>query len=187
MDAMSYDSAEDAALFLSHLMTGLLREALIVLELPSESTTAFLKTLKEDLDPGLLITPTPIGAELFWWAYGRGDLPISRFFDETVECLPLDELSVGDGAFAVPQQTEDDLAATARQLETTYELVMKLMEMKRQEPDHEHTPEIVDVRAIFSGDHENRREGVALKRRCGCGFESVEEDWDSTAANFQKY
>jgi hypothetical protein len=83
--AMEFSEKENIDVVLTHAVIGLERERLI------DNTYDFghvdhLKPKYRDADsPGILVRPSSFGVELFHWAFGRGDIPISRFLDPTVE------------------------------------------------------------------------------------------------------
>lgn len=83
LTAMEFTAAENADIILSHVMFGLTREDLI--ESPfqfgkQEHVRQFYAAAKSG---GILFAPSALGVELFLWAHGRGDLPMSAILDPT--------------------------------------------------------------------------------------------------------
>jgi len=74
-----------------HVMFGLRREELVEGSFSFGSRDFLQKYYPAAPGPGFLISPSPLGAELYLWAHGKGTIPVARFFDPT---LKLPEISV---------------------------------------------------------------------------------------------
>ena len=75
--AMEFSPQEDVQVLLSHAIVGLVKESLI------EENFVLGPNVHQG-NAGILFQPSAVGAELFLWAYGRGDLHIANFLDPEV-------------------------------------------------------------------------------------------------------
>lgn len=79
--AMEFSEKENALVLLPSIMSGLARESLIGrdFEIIGGEKTAYCG------GNGLVFQPTALGAELFLWAHGKSDLPLTEFFNKENE------------------------------------------------------------------------------------------------------
>ncbi len=83
--AMAYEEGEEESVLNAHVFFGLGAEGLIEdsvqygLPADIQKLHAFVK------GPGAVVTPTPLGAELYLWAHGRGDMSPKDFLDPRLE------------------------------------------------------------------------------------------------------
>ncbi len=82
--AMEFVRGENVPAILSHVMFGLSHEALIA-ETFMYGNEESLRTLYRGADaPGIVISPSGLGVELYLWAHGRGDLTPVAILDPTI-------------------------------------------------------------------------------------------------------
>jgi hypothetical protein len=77
--AMEFSGGENAELITSHVMFGLSREDLIEGMFMFGSPGTLRSSYPQADTNGILFAPSALGAELFLWAHGRGDVRIAEF------------------------------------------------------------------------------------------------------------
>jgi hypothetical protein len=95
--AMEFTSAGNLGTIISHPMFGLVRENLIenTFELgPLEHIRSRFAAAEQ---PGILITPSALGVELYLWAHGLGDSPLNAILDPRVEFSSAIRISTAPG------------------------------------------------------------------------------------------
>lgn len=78
--AMDFSENEDVNILLSHIMFGLAREGIIEDNFKFGSKESMQRTFKNAPTEGIIFQPSPLGIELFLWAYGKSDLTNEDFF-----------------------------------------------------------------------------------------------------------
>lgn len=79
--AMEFDGQENVEVLWDHIMFGLAKESLIDDFFYSGDKEYIKQFFGKAPGPGIIFQPSPLGIELFLWAYGKGDLPIKEFFN----------------------------------------------------------------------------------------------------------
>ncbi len=64
---------------MAHVIWGLSKENLIF-HFSYGNVEHIQKQFKQAKEPGILLSPTKIGTELFMWAYGHGQIDTNDFF-----------------------------------------------------------------------------------------------------------
>jgi hypothetical protein len=84
-ESMNFDEYENGRILRTHIINGLAREGLIgdSFAYGDPSETRYL--YKRAVSPGVVIGPSPLGVELFYWAHGKCDLPVSRFCNSDIQ------------------------------------------------------------------------------------------------------
>ena len=77
--ALQLTPEENFEAIAQHVLFGLSREGLIEDEFRMGNEELIRQSFPEAEGPGLLITPSALGVELFHWAHGLGHLPIADF------------------------------------------------------------------------------------------------------------
>jgi hypothetical protein len=93
--AMDYQPSEDAERLTSHVLWGLAKEQLIGHFI--SGSAELLRRMKSSVPgDGIVMTPTPVGAELFLWAHGRADLPLKALLDCDIDQSSLSSVILPD-------------------------------------------------------------------------------------------
>lgn len=83
--AMEFSEKEDLWTILSHTIWGLIREGLLLNEFEMGNLEHIRSHYPGADQPGILLIPSFLGAELYLWAHGRGDLHPSVIFDRELK------------------------------------------------------------------------------------------------------
>ena len=83
--AMEFSAKEDAVVILNHVMFGLAKENLIEPSFHFGSADYMSKQYGDRASAGIVFAPSALGAELFLWAYGRGDVNVTRFLEPDIK------------------------------------------------------------------------------------------------------
>ena len=97
VDAMEFSEKEDFHVVLTHAIIGLARESLIDSNYNFGLDDHLKAYYSAAPGPGILVRPSSFGVELFHWAHGRGDMPIHRFLDRTIEFRSNIEIRMTNG------------------------------------------------------------------------------------------
>jgi hypothetical protein len=105
--AMEFSEKEDFYVFLSHAIIGLAKESLI----DSNYNFGMVDPLNGENnpapEPGILVRPSSFGVELFHWAHARGDVPVHRFLEPTVEFRSNIEIKTVAGSHGMMHKGND--------------------------------------------------------------------------------
>lgn len=94
--AMDFTHAENVDTIVSHVMHGLQMRDLFSGERWHYGDVTDVFEAAET--PGIIVAPSNVGAELYLWAYGRGDLGLGSFLDESVALPLLEDITILPGA-----------------------------------------------------------------------------------------
>lgn len=94
--AMEFSPKEKPYIILQHVMFGLAKEGLIEPDFLFGSKENLIsnyrgtkeqitKALEEESGNGIIFMPSPLGVELFHWAYGKGDIPVDDFLKPEIK------------------------------------------------------------------------------------------------------
>lgn len=82
--AMEFGKGENVSAIVGHVLFGLSREALIEEAFRFGSAEHLRAEYIAADSPGILFAPSALGVELYLWAHGGGDLPLTAILDPTV-------------------------------------------------------------------------------------------------------
>jgi hypothetical protein len=83
--AMAYEQGEIESVLNAHVFFGLAAEGLVEDSVQYGMPEDIRKLHAFVNGPGAVVTPTPLGAELYLWAHGRGDMSPKDFLDPRLE------------------------------------------------------------------------------------------------------
>lgn len=100
---MEFEKGETPSIILAHSVVGLVSESLLGDYYQFGSHDYIKRHFPEAPSAGLMVEPSTLGVELFYWAHGLGDIPVGAFlqptikFDSTIELAsPKGVRSLGD-------------------------------------------------------------------------------------------
>ena len=97
--AMEFSDKENLQTILQHVMFGLLREGLIEQDFTFGPAEEMKRHVGETATSGILFKPSALGVELFYWAYGKGDIGIERFLEPTITFVSGVKINTAPGFF----------------------------------------------------------------------------------------
>lgn len=84
--------SENPNTLIPHIIHGLVREELIEDAFRYGGAEHVQKELPDITEGGLLLTPCPLGVELYLWAYGKGNLTCEALLDQNTTFKPLPDI-----------------------------------------------------------------------------------------------
>jgi hypothetical protein len=105
--AMEFGPGERLEVLLGHVMFGLVRETLIDNSFAFGPPNEIQMLYPQAGEPGLVISPSPLGVELFLWAHGRGDLAANAILNAAIELRAETKMNTSPGCRSVnfPERT----------------------------------------------------------------------------------
>lgn len=113
-EGMAFSVSEDRKALLGHSVAGLVREGLVDNGPLFGEEEVLRSSFFGVSGPGIVVGPSLLGAELFLWAHGRGDVASEEFLDSDVSVDNTTGLDAPDGAVIVekrPTRAEGALRA----------------------------------------------------------------------------
>jgi hypothetical protein len=86
---LDLSESENPNTLIPHIIHGLVREELIEDTFRYGGIDHVRKEIPDASAPGMVLTPSPLGIELYLWAYGKGDLTCEALLDRSVTFKPL--------------------------------------------------------------------------------------------------
>lgn len=106
--AMDIADEEEPNSLLVHSILGLARLNLIDDSYASNDADGLNKSWKDVPDAGIVVSPSPLGAELFLWAQGNGQAHVNLFLSDEIPIPSPLELELPDGVLPVKGRYEPD-------------------------------------------------------------------------------
>ena len=78
---LDLSESENPNTLIPHIVPGLVREELIEDTFRYGGIDNVRKEIPDASAPGMVLTPSPLGIELYLWAYGKGDLTCEALLD----------------------------------------------------------------------------------------------------------
>jgi hypothetical protein len=114
--AMEFGPKENIPVILNHVMFGLAKEDLIDQSFHFGPKDDMRILYGETIDEGIVFGPSALGAELFLWAYGRGDLNIANFLDPEIQFVSETQIVIAPGFKGLSKKTEEPSSTDAEQI-----------------------------------------------------------------------
>jgi hypothetical protein len=120
---MEFGKAENFQNILAHVMFGLTREALIDTTFLYGHVHEVKSRYSAATTDGIIFAPSPLGADLFLWAHGRGDLNMNNLFDAHLALNSEVKLRITPGicstrfALSIPRPCQAEGEATKKPTE----------------------------------------------------------------------
>jgi hypothetical protein len=114
--AMEFSPKENLEVILTHVMFGLTKEGLIGPQFHFGPKEEMSKLYGQTIGDGIVFQPSALGAELFLWAYGRGDLQVSRLLNSDVQFISDTKIHTVPGFKGVHKNPDDSAQPAAEQL-----------------------------------------------------------------------
>lgn len=94
ISAMEFSPNEDFDVIFNHVMFGLSREDLIEKDFKVGPAERIRNIYGEDSEGGIYFLPTALGAELFLWAHGMGNITVYKFLDPEVKLVSETKMNI---------------------------------------------------------------------------------------------
>jgi hypothetical protein len=98
---MEFGPDEHKDVLLSHIMFGLVRETLIDSSFRYGPPQELSALYPHAVEPGVVISPSALGVELFFWAHGRGDLGVNAILNGAIELRSEVKINTSPGCRSV--------------------------------------------------------------------------------------
>ena len=98
-EGMDFTSDEVVDNIVFHALFGLSKEQLIAEDFAAGNVDLMKKAFRSATEPGIVVSPSPLGAELFLWAHGLGTTHPSKFLLSDVLIEADSDISIPDGSF----------------------------------------------------------------------------------------
>ena len=104
MAGMEFSPAENTRVILDHVLFGLAKEDLVFDDIVCGGKESLSKVYSPITGTGIVFSPSVLGVELFFWAHGMGDLPVSLFLNRDLRFISETPIAFVPGFRAVQKK-----------------------------------------------------------------------------------
>ncbi|NGX55022.1 MAG: hypothetical protein KR126chlam2_00644 [Chlamydiae bacterium] len=96
IQGMAFESNEDCAMILDHSIIGLAQKGLLSSNYRCGSKNHVIKGYSKADSDGIVVVPTPLGAQMFLYVHGYGKIQSNKFCSSELNIQPIGDITLSE-------------------------------------------------------------------------------------------